>query len=656
MADKKTPDLENVVIDDGFWSPRLRAIDTATINTIYRQLVDSGRFENLRRAAEGLPGDKRLALENRMYRDDSDIYKWLESASYALSRRSDPDLKARVEYAVSLLEAAQRDDGYLNSYFSLHAPEDRWRNLTYMHELYNAGHLFEAAVAHSGVTGKSRLLDVATAFADHIVDVFAERGGAPGHQEVELGLVRLYRCTGEERYLDLAQSFLDERGNDDSRFAREMADPGSALCTDAIYEEYRDLLFDENGAYDGSHIQDHLPVRDQSTPVGHAVRATYLYTAMADVAMESGDDALTAAAKRIWTNAVQKRMYVTGGLGNDYENEGFTSDYDLPNDTAYAETCAAVGSVMWNQRMLRLTGEGKYGDLMERTLYNVLLASVSLDGTRFFYVNPLESDGDRHPLESVSKVRFPLQRQKWYNTPCCPPNAARFLASLGKYLYLVDENELSVELYVGSSVHITVAGSTIRVDQATDYPWDGTVEISVATDSPVEMALRPRIPAWCLNPSIAINGDAVTPDIERGHAELRRTWADGDTLTLEFPMPVRQIEAHPRLTAAAGRAALQRGPMVYCFEGTDNDVTLENVCLPMNAEFSAEYDSTLLEGTVVVRGEATLTATDGNDSLYQSRTAPTNETVTVTAVPYYAWANRDQSEMRVWMRACNCTH
>jgi len=656
MAGKETPDLENVTIDDEFWSPRVRRTDTATVEAVYQQLVESGRFENLRRADKGIPGDQQVALENRMYRDESDVYKWLEAASYALSRRSDPDLEARVDYVVSLLEGAQCDDGYLNSYFSLHAPEDRWTNLTYMHELYSAGHLFEAAVAHHEVTGESRLLDVATAFADHVVDVFTESGGAPGHQGVELALVRLYRCAGQRRYLDLARAFLDERGREDSRFAREMTDPDARLCTDATYEEYHDLLFDGDGTYDGKHIQDHLPVREQSRAVGHAVRATYMYAAMADVAMETGDDGLAAAVERIWTNTVERRMYVTGGLGNSHENEGFTSDYDLPNDTAYAETCAAAGSIAWNRRMAQLTGEGKYGDVVERTLYNALLAGVSLDGTRFFYANPLESDGESHPLEHVSEVRFPLQRREWYDTPCCPPNAARLLASLGEYLYLVDGDELSVELYAGSSVHTCVGGSPVRVVQTTEYPWDGTVEISVCTDSPVEMTLRPRIPGWCSDPSIAVDGETVKPDVERGHVELRRTWVDGDTLTLDFPMPVRQVQAHPEVTAAAGRVALQRGPVVYCLEGVDNDAPLEAVCLREDAEFSAEYDPNLLDGTVVIRGEATLTATSDDTALYRSRTPPSNETVTITAVPYHAWANRDESEMQVWMRACDCTH
>jgi DUF1680 family protein len=655
MQRKRTPDIESVDIDDEFWSPRIRTTDTAIIDAVYRRLVESGRLENLRRAADGTRGDARLACANRMYRDESDVYKWLEAASYALSRRSDPDLEARVEYLISLLERAQRDDGYLNSYFSLYAPEDRWTHLTTMHELYGAGHLFEAAVAHHEATGDTRLLDVATAFADHVCEEFASRDGAPGHQEVELALVGLFRVTDDERYLELARAFLDARGRDDSPFAREMTTPESVPCTDEIYEEYRELLFDEAGEYDGTHIQDHLPVRNQSTAVGHAVRATYMYCAMADVAMETGDEALAAAVERIWTNATRRRMYVTGGLGTDHKNEGFTADYDLPTDTAYAETCAAIGNAMWNHRMLRMTGEGKYGDVLERTLYNGVLAGVSLDGTRFFYTNPLESDGDSHPLEHVSEVRFTLRRREWYDTPCCPPNVARFLGSLGEYAYLLDGDELSVELYVGGSVRTIVDGSAVELAQETAYPWDETVEFGVAAEAPVEMALRLRIPGWCRDPTVRVNGEAVLPDVRDGHAELRRTWTDGDEVELRLPMPVTRVEAHPEVTAVAGRVALERGPVVYCFEGVDNDIHPERVRFGGDADFSAEYDPDLLDGVVVIRGEAAVTESSDGDRLYRPRTAADGRTTMMTAVPYYAWANRDRSEMRVWMRACDCT-
>jgi DUF1680 family protein len=657
MQTQEIPELTSVSVDDEFWSPRRQVNREITLDVGYQQLIESGRFENLRRAVEGTREDQQLALENRMYRDESDIYKWLEAASYAMAVQSTPDLEAKVDYAISLLEDAQQDDGYLNSYFSLYAPEDRWSNLGVMHELYSAGHLFEAAVAHYEATGERRLLDVATAFADHIDDVFGDGGGAPGHQEAELGLVKLYRATGERRYLELAETFLDERGHEDSPFRREVENLDSVHGTEAMEESYRRLFLDEDSEYDGKYVQDHAPVREQLTAVGHAVRATYMYAAMADVAMETGDEELIAALERIWTNTVQKRMYITGGLGSSHENEGFTSDYDLSNDTAYAETCASIGNILWNHRMLQLTGEGKYGDLMERTLYNGFLAGVSLDGTRFFYANPLASDGDRHPLEHVSEVRFTLQRQKWFNTPCCPPNVARFLGSLEKYVYFLDDGAVSINLYVGGAVQTTIDDSEVTITQETNYPWDDVVEIDISTDDSVTIALRPRVPNWCQDPVFTVNGDSVSPDVSNGFAEIERTWEDGDKLTVELPMPVTQVDAHPELTAAAGRVALERGPVVYCFEGVDNEVPLENVCVPSDTEFSATFEKNTLGGVVLLRGDVTVTETDySDDSLYRPRKEAAHETASMTAIPYYAWANRSKSEMRVWMRACDCPH
>lgn len=657
MANKEVPALSSATIDDDFWSPRRQVNREVTLDVGYQQLVESGRFENLRRAISDSREDQQLALENRMYRDESDIYKWLEAASYALAAEPTPDLEAKIDYAISLLEDAQEDDGYLNAYFSLYAPDDRWTNHGVLHELYSAGHLFEAAVAHYEATGKRRLLDVATAFADHLCAEFDDGGGAPGHQEVELALVKLYRTTGQRQYLDLAKTFLDERGGPDSPFRRELDDPKSVHGTEKIMQGYRERFLDENGEYDGRYIQDHEPVREQSTAVGHAVRATYMYVAMADVAMETGDEELQEALERIWSNTTKKRMYVTGGLGNSHENEGFTSDYDLPNDTAYAETCASIGNILWNHRMLQLTGNGKYGDLMERTLHNGFLAGVSLDGTRFFYANPLASDGQSHPLEHVSEVRFTLKRQKWFNTPCCPPNVARFLGSLEKYVYFLDKNAVTVNLYIGGSVQTTVDGTTVTVSQETDYPWKDVVDLAVSTQKPVEMMLRPRIPGWCPDPMIAVNGDPIDPPVTDGYAEVERIWENGDELTLKLPMPVTQVDAHPELTPAAGRVALERGPVVYCFEGVDNDVTLENVCLSVDADFSAEFDEDLLGGVVALRGEGTVTDADYSDgSLYRPRTDTAPDTTTMTAIPYYAWANRDKSEMRVWMRACDCRH
>lgn len=644
----------DVTIDDEFWSPRLQANDTATVDHIYQQLVESGRIENLRRAAKGVGEDAELARKQRMYRDESDVYKWIEAASYALTRRSRPELRTKLDYLVSLIESAQEDDGYLNSYFSLHAPEKRWTDFTTMHELYVAGHLFEAAVAHHNATGKSRLLDVATDFADHIYEELFERAVAPGHQEVELALIRLYDQTEDSRYLELAQKFLNMRGRADSPFEREMSTRESTLCSEEIYQEYRELLFDDTGAYDGKHIQDHRPVRDQSTAVGHSVRAVYMYCAMADIARETKDDELETAVKRIWKNTVRGRVYLTGGLGNYHKNEGFTRDFDLPTDTAYAETCASVGSVLWNHRMLQLTGKGKYGDLLERTLYNGVLAGVSLDGTRFFYTNPLASDGDRHPLTHVSDVRFTLSRREWYDTPCCPPNVARLLGSLEKYIYSLHEGNLSVELYIGGSGRFVVDDSHVQVYQETSYPWDDTVEIRLSPSDPLEFCLRPRIPAWCSAPEISVNGDTVSPEINDGHAELRRVWREGDTVEIELPMEVIQIEAHPDVASTAGRVALKRGPIVYCFEGVDNDVQLDRACLRESAEFETEFQPGPVAETLVVRTNAVHLGEAARDSLYGPRAPADRKPVTLTAIPYYLWANRGQSEMRVWMKKCGC--
>lgn len=653
MRTKNWLSPERVTVDDKFWSPRLRVNDTVTLERIYRHLVESGRIENLRRAANGLAGNADLDCKQRMYRDESDVYKWIEAASYTLNRRSDPAIKSKLDRLISLIESAQEEDGYLNSYFSLYTLADRWTHFTTMHELYVAGHLFEAAVAHHHATGETRLLDVATDFADHIYEKLYDRAAAPGHQEIELALVRLFQETDDDRYLALARRFLDVRGTDRSPFEREMSKKDPIPCTEAIYEEYRELLFDETGTYDGAHIQDHRPVREQTTAVGHAVRAAYLYCGMADVAMEAADDDLAMAVRRIWNNTVQRRMYLTGGLGDCHENEGFTDNYALPTDTAYAETCASVGNVMWNHRMVQLTGEGKYGDLMERALYNGVLPGVSLDGTRFFYTNPLESNGERHPLAHVSETRFTLSRREWYDTPCCPPNVARLLGSLEKYIYLIDKNELSIELYIGGSARVRFNNSSIRVQQKTAYPWDGTIKIRVITSDPTEFTLRPRIPGWCSDPEITINGSSVSPEITDGHVELRRTWQDEDTVELTLPMGVTQIEAHPQVTAIAGQVALQRGPVVYCFEGVDNDIQLSGVCLPSDTDYTVDHGQGP-NGIPVIRIRGMPLATASRDSLYEPRTSTDSEPIRMTAVPYFSWANRERSEMRVWMKKCGC--
>jgi len=452
-----------VDVRDSFWSPRIETIREVTLDAVYENLESTGRIDNFRIAAGEASGE----FSGRYY-NDSDVYKWLEGACYALADEDDAELRERVEHVVDAIQGAQADDGYLNTYFQLVEPEHRWTNLHGMHELYCAGHLFEAAVAHYRATDERRLLDVARRLADHVDETFGPdaKQGYPGHEEIELALAKLYRATDEERYLELARYFLDERGREPSRFEWEIEH------TEEIGGHAYDHLVDEDGTYDAAHLQDHAPVTDQETAEGHAVRATYLYCGMADVAIETGDRELVDALERLWRNVTQRRSYVPGGIGSSPDGERFTADYDLPNETSYAETCAALGCVRWNRRMLQLAGEGRFGDVLERTLYNAVLAGVSLSGDRFFYDQPLEVNGDGHALEDRSERRFDNERQPWFPTACCPTNVPRLLLSLGRYVYQrrVDPNELYVALYVGNEAETSFEGVDVTVSQETEYP------------------------------------------------------------------------------------------------------------------------------------------------------------------------------------------
>ena len=450
------PAVGAVEIDDDFWRPRIERNRKETIEYQYEQLETSGCLENFRRAAESKTG----GFEG-MWFADSDAYKWLEAASYVLATDDDADLVRRVDEVIDLVAAAQEDDGYLNTYFTLEAPDKRWTNLNMMHELYCAGHLIEAAVAHHRATGKRTLLDVALDAADHINDVFSDEvDGAPGHQEIELALVKLARVTGDDRYVDLTRYFVERRGREDC-FEEEFENPEGRAGYDPDAEEdiidsARDVFY-ENDEYDGQYAQAHVPLEDQDAVEGHAVRAMYFLTGVADIAAETGDDELLGHLERLWENMTTKRTYVTGGIGSGHHGERFTEDYDLPNDTAYAETCAAIGSIFWNQRLFELTGEAKYAHLIERTLYNGFLAGVSLDGTEFFYDNRLASDGDH-------------TRQGWFDCACCPPNVARLFASLGRSLYATGDDRLSITQYVGSTATLEVDGNEVGVTQTTDFP------------------------------------------------------------------------------------------------------------------------------------------------------------------------------------------
>lgn len=624
-----------VAIEDDFWGPRLATLRRVTIEAVYDRLVETGRIDNFRVAAGG-DGE----FSGRFY-EDSDVYKWLEGACYLLASGDDrsgaePTLRERVESVVDAVAAAQEPDGYLDTYFQIEDPEGRWTNLGQMHELYCAGHLFEAAVAHRRATGSDRLLVVARRLADHVDDVFgpAGRDGVPGHAEIELALVRLARETGVRRYLDLASFFVERRGHTD-RLAWEAAHP------DAIGGEANGHLRDADGAYDGTYLQDHAPIRDQERVEGHAVRATYLYAGATDVAVETGDGELLAAVERLWEKLRRKRMYVTGGIGSAREGERFTEDYDLPNAAAYAETCAALGSVRWSHRLLAATGAGRYADLVERTLYNAFLAGYGLDGEHFFYANPHQVD--------AADAEAPPARREWFGTACCPTNVPRLLGSLGGYLYLRgEEGDVYVAQYVGSDVEVT---ENVSLRQTTAYPWEGTVEIEVRVGEPAAFGLNLRIPAWCRSFAVSVDGEAVDPPAAAGFARVAREWTGGETVVVEFEMPVDRVAAHPAVAENLGRVALRRGPLVYCLEGVDHDRPLARYALA-DAPPDATFEPDLLDGVVTLTGTALRPTEAGwSEALYRPADETERERATYTAVPYYAWGHRDPGEMRIWLRA-----
>jgi DUF1680 family protein len=621
--------LQDVTIDDAFWSPRLRINREQTIPHQYRQCEETGRLAALQ--LDWRPGQE--PVPHIFW--ESDIAKWIEAASYSLTTHPDPRLDALLDEVIALLAAAQQPDGYLNVYFTVVKPGQRWTDLRDAHELYCAGHLMEAGVAHYHATGKRSLLDVVCRYADHIASVFGtgpdQKRGYCGHEEIELALVKLYHATGEQRYLRLSQYFVDERGREPYYFDLEAAQRGRP----SFFEEhFRRAGMRSLRAYNQSHV----PVREQGEVVGHAVRAMYLYSAMADLAGETGDESLLRACRRLWDHLTTKRLYVTGGVGSAAANEGFTADYDLPNETAYAETCAAVGLVFWSHRMALLDPDRRYTDVLERALYNGVISGKSADGTRFFYDNPLASLGQAH-------------RQAWFDCACCPPNLARLLASLGQYIYSWGEGEVAVHLYIQSSTHLTLAGQTVRLRQETAYPWEGMVQLRVDVDRPVAFGLRLRLPGWCREAALRLNGQpcAMASLLTGGYLRLERTWQPGDTLQLDLSMPVERVYAHPQVRQDAGCVALQRGPLVYCLEEADNPIALHKIFLPAGAPLTPRFDPDLLGGVSTLAGAALAAAEPpGSEPLYRSSPVALSP-FPIVAVPYYAWDNRGPGQMRVWL-------
>jgi len=620
----------NVTIDDSFWGPRMKVNREVTIPHEYKQCKETGRLDAFR--LQWKPGMK--PVPHIFW--DSDVAKWIEAASYCLATNPDPKLDALLDEVIALIAKAQQPDGYLNTHFIQVEPQNRFKNLGMWHELYCAGHLIEAAVTHYQATGKRSLLDVLCRYADYIDSYFGpgKHDGCPGHEEIELALVKLYRATGEKRYLNLAKFFLDQRGQKPSVFQREMETMTPEMSANNRH------FFGEGDKFHSEYCQDHLPVREQSEVVGHAVRAMYLYCGMADVGAEIGDRGLLDACMRLWNDLCTKKMYVTGGIGPSGDNEGFTAAYDLPNETAYCETCAAVGLVFWNHRLLQLDGDSRFADVMERALYNGTISGLSLSGDKFFYVNPLSSRGNHH-------------RQDWFGCACCPPNIARLIASVGGYAYSQAERDAYVHLYVQSKATLQVGGRKVILRQKTDYPWDGKIEIAVEPEQPLAFGLNLRIPGWCGGATISVNDKpiAVAPILQKGYARIEREWKKGDRVVLALAMPVERIEAHPAVREDIGRVALQRGPVVYCLEGVDNAAPLDRIVLPRDAKFETQFKSDFLSGVIVIAADALLADDqEWKETLYRSQPTP-RRPFRITAVPSCVWDNRAPGAMRVWLRA-----
>jgi DUF1680 family protein len=600
--------LGAVRLSDTFWEPRRRVNREVTLASQYRRCEETGRIDNFRRAAGKIEGP----FQGRYY-NDSDVYKWLEACAFALAEAPDAEIERMTEAVALEIADAQQPDGYLNTYFTFELAGDRWSNLRDKHELYCAGHLIQAALAHHRATGRATLLEVAVRYADYICTIFGPDGrvGTCGHQEIELALVELYRLTRHQRYLTQAQLFIDRRGQ-------------------------------QPPVIGGSpYHQDHAPFRELFEVAGHAVRMVYYCCGAADIATETGEPEYLAALHRLWGNMTERRMYVTGGIGSRYDGEAFGDDFELPNERAYAESCAAIGSAMWAWRMLQLTGEARFADVMENALYNGMLPGLSLDGERYFYQNPLADQGTH-------------RRTPWFECSCCPPNIARMLASLPAYFTSTSDEGVWLHLYADSTIEAELPQGTVSLRQSTRYPWDGEIVLTVEKAPSAEVTIFLRIPGWCRGESITVNGDAVASEQAAGYAAVRWRWVPGDELRLLLPMPAERVLCHPCVSNNRGRAALRRGPLVYCVEQVDLGFDPRWLVLT-GGDHQAVWEPDLLGGVVSITGVAEFErlSEEWSGALYRSEGALAEPIVRAdfTAVPYFAWANRDPGGMQVWIRA-----
>jgi DUF1680 family protein len=624
----------NVKLNDHFWSSRIETNRTVTIPASFERCKSTGRIKNFEMAAAG----KGKFCTTYPF-DDTDIYKTIEGASYSLALHPDKKLEAYVDSLITIVGKAQEPDGYLYTFRTidpLHAGAwagtERWvKEQENSHELYNAGHMYEGAAAHFMATGKRNFLNIALRNADLLVKTFGpgKRHVAPGHEIVEMGLVRLYRITGKREYLDLAKFFLDERGKKD-------------------YNKKSKNAY-ENGIY----WQDDKPVVDQDEAEGHAVRAMYLYAGMADVAALTGDKQYLAAIDKIWDNMVSKKMYVQGSIGAVGDGERFGANYELPNATAYNETCAAIGNVFWNHRMFLLHGNAKYIDVLEKTLYNGLISGVGLDGKSFFYTNAMQIQ------DNFNHADIERERAGWFTCSCCPTNVVRLMPSIPGYVYAQNGNDVFVNLFISGTGNLMINNKALKITQQNNYPWDGALAFIIDPAAGMDMNLKIRIPEWTQNqavpsdlyayqqPSlqkvvIKVNGKAVDYKMMNGYAVISKKWKKNDKIEMNLPMQVQRVIANDKLVEDKGKIALQRGPVMYCAEWKDNNGKASNIIIPQKATFTTEYKPNMLNGITVLKSEVKGVNIDA-DGLNLS-----TQNKTFTAIPYYAWANRGKGEMTVW--------
>ena len=635
--------LTGMQVTDRFFAPRIDLVRTQMLPYQWEALNDrlkdtepSHCIENFRIAA----GISRGEYHGMVFQD-SDLYKWLEAVAYQLAVRPDLSLREAADSAIRLIGQAQTPEGYLNTYYQTHPDEKRFSNLQNNHELYCAGHLIEAAVAFAQAVGDTRLLDVARRYADLIDRVFGpEEGklhGYPGHEIIEMALVRLFRLTGEERYLRLARYFIDQRGQAPLYFEEEARRDGN-----------RDFVWNETFMR-YQYYQAGKPVREQTEAEGHAVRAVYLYSGMADVAAETGDQTLFEACRTLFDNIVSRRMYITGAIGSTHVGEAFTYDYDLPNESVYAETCAQIGLCFFAQRMLNSEMDGRYADVIERALYNSVLSGMSLDAKRFFYVNPLEVVPEA--CEKDDRLRHVKpQRQKWFGCACCPPNLARFLGSLPSCAFSAGGDTLYMHLYIGGEVRVALAHAEVHLSVESDYPWDGRVRLTVHT--PGEYGIAVRISGWCRGYELKVNGESVSSEPVRGYVSLNRVWREEDMVELNLKMPVTLMRANPAVRADIGKLCVVRGPLVYSLEEADNGKDLHLLRLPLQTAFEVHDEPQLLGGIRTIRCNAFRRSKSfAEGQLYAPVCGAEEMTETqLTWIPYFAWANREPGEMAVWIR------